>query len=346
MQISNINSLNIQIYNNIREKILPEEDLPVVQPQNQSIEHENYQLPPFYVYDKYSEKSKSKKKILWSSEKIMEMTELALSMFSDLIYKNDVSIKNINKILFDILPNEIASNIKYLDYNKDFANFIKQKNGFSDEQTSLFLKCYKAYVSGDNNGRTLIFLPLDDVYKSNYDRAMFKNYFAHELKHALTSIATEIEQNDLIAIGNDKLTSKYSDFFKSLEQAYDFGFEDNNSKLVYTDFTKENLITNLTNLQTGQTFKNEDEFIVDFEDELIFLLNEKGLTRETLKSKPFLDYITHYARDEKEAYTFQKVLRELNEDKTKTIKIELRVLKYEFFEKYFRIKSAQLNSKV
>lgn len=338
MQISNINRFNFQIYNNIRENIVSEEPEKTVVPQNFYAEHENYQLPPFFVYDKFSKNLNNlrKNKILWSSEKIMEMTELALDKFSDLINENNVSVKSANKILSDILPSELSNCIKYMNYNTDFVQFIKNKNKFTDEQAIQFSEVYRAFVSGDEKGNTLIFVPFEDVYKSNYDRAMCKNYFAHELKHALTSNATNTEQNDLLAIGNDKLASKYSEFFKSLEQTYDFDFKDNSEKLLFVELTNENFFKNVMKMQTGQTFESDDDFIADFEDEIVFLLNELNLTKNTLKSNAFLNYISHYSVDEKEAYSFQKVLRELNADKSKTIKIELRLLKYEFFEKYFK----------
>lgn len=340
MQITNINNhLNLQTYNNVK-KIVEDEHQQNSALQTFYEEHENYELPPFFIYNKYSKNLKaSKRKILWSSEKIMETTELALDKFSTLINKNEVSLKSINNILFELLPNDIAENIKFSDYKTDFANHIKAKNKWNDKETNNFVKRYKAFASGDDNGRTLIFIPISDIYKSEYDKVMCKNFFAHELKHALTANLTDTEENDLIKIGSDSLAKKYNTFFKELEQTYDFVFEDNKDKLIKTELSKDNFIKNIVNVNTKQGFNTEEEFIEDFENELIFMLNNLDLTHNTLYSKAFCEYISHYATDEKEAYTFQKVLRELNSDIESPVKIELRQVKYDFIERYFRQKA-------
>lgn len=336
MQISNINhNLNLQTYNNVK-KIVEEEHEQSSAPQTFYEECENLELPPFFVYDQYTKKSGYRKSYNWSSEKIMETVELALEEFSKLIDNNDVSVKNVNNMMSGFLPSDVS--ITFVDYDTEFLNYIQKKNHLNYEQAKSFMKTYKAYTGGDEKGNTLIFIPFGDVYKTDFERVMCKNYFAHELKHALTANLTDIEQNDMAKTGN--LASTYCDIFKNLEQAFDFEFKSNAEKLCTTDLTEENFIKNIINIQTRQTYNCMEELVEDFENELIFVLNEYNLTRETLKSKAFCDYMMHYSTDEKEAYTFQKVLRELNANKP--VKIELRMLKYEFFEKYFSDKSESL----
>ncbi|MBR1754811.1 hypothetical protein IJ732_08260 [bacterium] len=263
---------------------------------------------------------------VWSTKKIMKTTDRAIQEYNALEDGKSINSKALNNILAKLLPASIANKIKIGDFFSDFAKYLKTQ-GLSEFQISSVLNTYQGFTI-PNKDKTSIFL------KDKFNKADNNNAFAHELKHALTSKTTNIEARDTYKINDDKVVEKLFDVFHVLEIDYKIDRNVCNSNI---DLTRENFLKNIT--YKGKNFKTKEDLYSSLEENVnkLFISNKLDKVKN---NKYVYEFLQHYAKDEKEAYSTLKVLRE---DKNKPIGRELEQFKYEFFENFFKQKSAQLN---
>jgi len=254
---------------------------------------------------------------VWSDKKIINAIECFDKLFSKLSESNK---KTFQKALNTFLPEHAKDKIIIKDFN-DLKKYLSNA-GNPDNAIDNYLKSVQA-VSANEKDSSTIYLKFDTKVSS----PTIKNQFKHELKHAFTNTLQNcyksIRYND-----SDKFDFFHHMFF-TIEKFYVKPFDIKNN----VSLTKENMLK-------SYGFKSLEDLHQDFNLKIANIAQDDFFATEfnSYSHKDFkhmFGYLRLAAKDEKEAYFFDKEYRILNENSNLPTELELRSLFYAEMERFF-----------
>jgi hypothetical protein len=118
-----------------------------------------------------------------------------------------------------------------------------------------------------------------------------------------------------------------------------------NDGLTNIELSPETMAKNTYNATTGMKYRSFADLQKDIDKTMTEAIDNakfsgsKNYPKGFFESKDFWNLMSHYAKDEKEAYQTDYYFRELSKDTSKPVMTEIRSLLYAEMENYFNKKA-------
>ena len=197
-----------------------------------------------------------------TNKKIFQMVERAGRAFDGLLWQNALSKETLNEELKSIIP--VADKVFVRDM-KDLRKDLETA-GCSKKDIECYTNCSGLSIAKPNSVE--IYVPLDG-FESQYDKTSAKATFMHELKHALTSKCTNIN-NHAFFVDKDLNQKSLKDEKKHYSQIF-MNFERNFNPMVAGEPVTLDIYTVLDEFG----YKDKEELYEMFDKAMNAIIKEK-----------------------------------------------------------------------
>ena len=259
----------------------------------------------------------------WGNKKIIKFVDNFGKTFEKLWETSNLNKKTLQKAINDFLPNHAKNKIMVEDFTTLRKTLLEE--GYHYAIIENYLNSVQA-VAANKKNHSIIYFDFDNV-ENKTSLPRIKNQIKHELKHACTNVLQNSYKNT--RYNNSDKFGFFHHMFSSMENFYRKDFNEK----ANVDLTKENMLK-------FYGFKSSEDLENDFSLKITELAQDDYFSTEfnSCSNKTFKDlfgYLKLAAKDEKEAYLFDKEHRAETKNPACPTQLEFRSLFYAEMEDYF-----------